>query len=136
MRGPEKIINAFHPDFIKTHMPEFLTAVKTEDRQSQAGKTLSNHVTEKRKTVPSHGQVEGVSKKQRETIPNQNFQDIAAFPKTRKVQKGWERKKEREMTMDEVRAELTVAQKAKLAPREFHTFSKAGVANTTKEKKK
>lgn len=31
------IVNAFHPNFVKTHMPEFLTTVKTDDRQSQAG---------------------------------------------------------------------------------------------------
>jgi hypothetical protein len=128
------IINVFHPDFVKTHMPQFLTAVKTEDRQAQAGATLSKHVTEKRKVTPSHGKIEGMSKVQRETIPNQKFQDISAFPKTRKVQKGWQRTKEREMTMEEVRQELTAAQRAKLAPREFHTFSKAGTANTTKKK--
>jgi hypothetical protein len=128
------IINAFHPLFVQTHMPQFLTAVKTDDRQSQAGATLSKHVTEKRKTVPSHGQVTGVSKVQRETIPNQKFQDIAAFPKTRETQLSLRRGAK--MTVAEVAQELTAAQKAKLAPREFHTFSKAGTANTTKEKKK
>jgi hypothetical protein len=134
-------LNAFHPLFVKTHMPQFLTALKTDDRQLQAGTTLSKHVTEKRKTVPSHGSMTGISKVQRESVPNQAFQDISAFPKTRKMAKGWERKKGREMTMEQVREELdakklTTAQKAMLAPREFHTFSKAGTANTTKVKKK
>lgn len=105
------MINAFHPDFVKTHMPEFITAVKTEDRQSQAGKTLSGYVTEKRKTTPSHGQVTGVSKKQRETVPNQNFQDIAAFPKTRETQKSLRRGAK--MTVAEVRQELVAVKKTK-----------------------
>ena len=135
------LVNAFHKDFVKTHMPQFLTSVRTDNRQSQAGSSLSKHVTEKRKTVPSHGSLTGISKAQRETVPNQSFQDISAFPKTRKMVKGWERKKGREMTMEQIREELeakklTTAQKAMLAPKEFHTFSKAGTANTTKVKKK
>jgi hypothetical protein len=127
-------INAFHPDFVKTHMPQFLTALKTDDRQLQAGATLSKHVTDKRKTVPSHGQIDGVSKRQRETIPNQHFQDIASFPKTRESMKSL--RQGANMTVAEVAKELTAAQKAKLAPKDFHMFSKAGTANTTKKKAK
>lgn len=131
MRGPEKIINAFHPDFVKTHMPEFLTAVKTDDRQSQAGATLSKHVTKKRKTTPSHGQVLGMSTRESDTY--QPARDISAFPKTRESQTSLRRGAK--MSIAEIAKELTAAQKAKLAPKEFHTFSKAGTANTTKVKK-
>jgi hypothetical protein len=123
-------INAFHPDFVRTHMPEFLTAVKTDDRQSQAGKTLSGYVTHKRKITPSHGQLVGISKVQRETVPNQKFQDIAAFPKTRETQLSLRRGAK--MTVAEIAKELTDAQKAKIAQQKHHANSKAG---TTKVKK-
>jgi hypothetical protein len=56
------IINAFHPDYVKTYMPEILTAIKADDTRLGAGETLSKHVTEKRKTNPLHGFVHGVSK--------------------------------------------------------------------------
>ena len=61
--NPEKfIINAFHPDYVKTYMPEILTAIKADEIRTDAGKTLSKHVTEKRKTNPTHGFLHGVSK--------------------------------------------------------------------------
>lgn len=136
MRSPTKIINAFHPDYVKTHMPDFLNEFRTADARRQAAETLSDYVTEKRKAKPSHGQIAGLDKKHRETIPNQKFQDIAAFPKTRNAKGKWggSRDKSCDMTMEEVRQELTAAQKAKLAPKDFHMFSKAGTANTTKKK--
>jgi hypothetical protein len=58
----EPIINAFHPDYVKTYMPEFMTGVQQDAQRIEAGKTLSKHVTEKRKTNPLHGFVHGVSK--------------------------------------------------------------------------
>jgi hypothetical protein len=67
-----------------------------------------------------HGQLTGISKAQRETVPNQKFQDISAFPKTRRresIKSLWAGSK---MTMAEVAAELK--------PREFHVYSKAGYA--------
>lgn len=126
-------MNAFDKDFMKTHMPDFMDAFRTADARRQAAETLSGYVTHKRKTKPSHGQLTGISKKQRETVPNQKFQDIAAFPKTRESQLSLRRGAK--MSVAEVAKELTAAQKAKLAPREFHMFSKAGTANTTKTKK-
>jgi hypothetical protein len=114
------MINAFHPDFVKTHMPTFLNEFRTHEARRQAAETLSEYVTTKRKTKPSHGQVTGISKAQRETVPNQKFQDISAFPKTRESQKSLRRG-----------AKMTVAEIAKeLKPREFHTYSKAGYAKT------
>jgi hypothetical protein len=128
MRGPEKLINAFHPDFVKTHMPEFLTAVKTDNTHAESATNLSKTVTKIRKTKPSHGQLVGISKVQRETEPNQKFQDISAFPKTRKRESMKSLAAGKKMTMAEVAEELK--------PRGFHTYSKAGTANTTKVKKK
>ena len=55
-------INAFHPDYVKTYMPDILTAIKVDEKRLAAGETLSKHVTEKRKTNPLHGFVHGVSK--------------------------------------------------------------------------
>jgi len=56
------MINAFHPDYVKTYMPEFLTDLRTESRQTKAGQTLSRHVEKRRETVPSHGTIPGISK--------------------------------------------------------------------------
>lgn len=56
-------INAFHPDYVKTYMPEFLTGLRLESKQTKAGQTLSQHVEKKRKTVPSHGTIHGISNK-------------------------------------------------------------------------
>lgn len=56
------MINAFHPDYVKTHMPEFLTGLRLESKQTKAGQTLSQHVETKRKTSPSHGTIHGISK--------------------------------------------------------------------------
>lgn len=38
MTTKDKPINAFHPDFVKTFMPELLKAVKLESIQSANGK--------------------------------------------------------------------------------------------------
>lgn len=117
MRGPTKIINAFHPDFVKTHMPQFLSEVKTDAKRISAGQTLSKFVTKKRESVPMHGFVHGLAK----------------FPPTRESQASLRRGAD--MPIEEIAKELTAKQKAALAPKEFHMFSKAGTANTTKEKK-
>jgi hypothetical protein len=97
-------INAFHPDYIKTHMPDFTKEFRTHEARRQAAETLSEYVTTKRKTKPSHGSVTGISKAQRETEPNQKFKDIAAFPKTRESQKSLRRGAK--MTVAEVAQEL------------------------------
>jgi hypothetical protein len=37
--NPDKfIINAFHPDYVKTYMPEFMSSIRTESTQTQNGK--------------------------------------------------------------------------------------------------
>ena len=118
MRGPTKLINAFHPDFVKTHMPEFLTAVKVAAKREEAGQTLSKFVTKKRESVPTHGFVHGIAK----------------FPQTRETQLSLRRGAD--MPMEEIKKELTAAQKAKLAPKDFHMFSKAGTANVTPKGRK
>ena len=55
-------MNAFDPLYVQTYMPEFLTSLRLESKQTKAGQTLSQHVETKRKTVPSHGTIHGISK--------------------------------------------------------------------------
>ena len=63
------MINAFHPDFVKTHMPEFLTDMQVESRYKEAGKNLSSYVNNIRKDKPTHGTLFGISEKVVSTKP-------------------------------------------------------------------
>jgi hypothetical protein len=112
------MINAFHPEYVQTHMPTFMDTFRTHDARREAAEALSQYVTKKRRTKPSHGSLPGISKAQRETVPNQQFQDISAFPKTRRRESMKSLVAGKKMTLAEVAAEL--------APRGFHTYSKAG----------
>lgn len=62
-------INAFHPDYIKTYHPEFLTDLRVESRMKTNGQNLSKHVDKKRQTTPSHGTVFGISAKVTSVTP-------------------------------------------------------------------
>ena len=92
-----KAINAFHPDFVKTHMPEFLADIRTESRQTKAGQQLSKHVEERRKTDPLHGMISGISKK---ALPAHQMR-----PKEM-MKRPIQTKAQQSMTMQEVTAEL------------------------------
>lgn len=59
----KQIINAFHPDYVRTYAPEILSELRVLGAQTQAGKTLSGYVEKRRKSHPSHGTVFGISKK-------------------------------------------------------------------------
>ena len=54
-------VNAFHPDYVKTYMPNFLKDIKIDSAYNQKGQELSGHVERIRKTKPSHGTVFGIS---------------------------------------------------------------------------
>ena len=56
-------INAFHKDFVKTYMPEFLSDMKIEARHKEAGKNLTKYVNKHRKDKPHHGTIFGISEK-------------------------------------------------------------------------
>ena len=56
-------INAFHPDFVKTHMPEFLKGFRTQEANRQSAAAVSSYVTKQRKVKPSHGTLFGISDK-------------------------------------------------------------------------
>ena len=56
-------VNAFHPDYMKTHEPNLMKDFRTHEANRQAAATLSKHVEEVRKTKPSHGTLFGISDK-------------------------------------------------------------------------
>lgn len=56
------MINAFHPEYMKTHEPNFMKDLRTHEANRQAAATLSNYVTKKRKKTPSHGTVFGIKR--------------------------------------------------------------------------
>jgi len=56
------LINAFHPDYMKTHEPTFMQSFRTHEANRRAAETLAKHVSAKRKDNPAYGYVHGVSK--------------------------------------------------------------------------
>ena len=53
-------INAFHPDYMKTHEPNFWGTAVADAKRS---KTMSNIVSTTRQKNPSHGTMMGISNK-------------------------------------------------------------------------
>ena len=105
-----KVINAFHPDYIKTYHPEFMTSMRIASAQHAQGVING-----------------GKSKATRENKHGKTVNTINVFPKTQSVQRTMEKAKSR-IDMEELKRKI-------LAPTEFFTYSKAGTANTTKKKK-
>ena len=105
-----KIINAFHPDYVKTYMPEFLTRMRLESTQHANGVING-----------------GKSKAKRESVHGKNVDSIERFPKTQSVIR----------TIDKAKSKAALEEKKRkmLAVTEFFMFSKAGTANTTRYKK-
>jgi hypothetical protein len=58
-------MNAFHPDYIKTYHPNFLTNVRTESSQIEQGKINGKKARHTRESVSG-------------------FKDIKSFPETRR----------------------------------------------------
>lgn len=92
------IINAFHPDYMKTYHPNMLSSVRLESTQHANGVING-----------------GKSKATREAKQGKSVNSINVFPKTKPS------------TSERVQKIIAVT--------EFHMFSKAGTANTTKTKK-
>lgn len=64
------VINAFHPDYVKTHMPEMMTKIQAEEKAKENGKLY------------------GTKARQRESIPTApSYNTINRFPKTERVKK-------------------------------------------------
>jgi hypothetical protein len=111
------VINAFHPDYVKTHMPEFMAHIKQQNKHELSSQSMASLTIKKRtqdKTIPLH---------------------VMRAPK-RKIGK--------DMTMAQVMDELaemkqkklSTKQRVDLAPKEFNIYSRAGTANVTQKGKK
>ena len=59
-------MNAFHPDYVKTYMPEFLTTLRLESNQYSNGVIAG-----------------GKSKASREAVKGKTVNSINVFPKTK-----------------------------------------------------
>lgn len=56
------IINAFHKDYVKTYLPEITHFLKMEAAYKKASESMTKFVDKKKKTVPTHGTIVGLSK--------------------------------------------------------------------------
>jgi len=102
-----QIINAFHPDYIKTYHPEFLTSIRIESTQHANGVING-----------------GKSKATREAKQGKTVNSINVFPKTQSVQR----------TLDKAKSQAALEEKKRkiLAVTEFHIFNKAGMPKGVK----
>ena len=103
-----EIINAFHPDFVKTHMPEFLSSVRTNNVKEEAGKNVTKYIEKRRKTQPSHGTVFGLSDKETSIKPVKMMTTPSHMHRPKQ-------------TLEEL-----------LKPTEFHIYNKAGAPKQTR----
>lgn len=106
-----EVINAFHPDYVKTYMPEFLSALRLEAKQKENGVVNG-----------------GKSKATRESKRGRTVNTINAFPKTQSVQRTIEKRLTKE--------QLDAKKKELLSVKSFFTFSKAGEGNVKPKGKK
>jgi len=61
-------MNAFHPDYVETYMPEFLSKIRIESAQHANGVING-----------------GKSRATRESVRGKNVDTISTFPKTKRV---------------------------------------------------
>jgi hypothetical protein len=107
------VINAFHPDYVKTHMPEFLAHVKQQNKYEISSQNMANLTVRKR---------------------------IQSVKKPLHVMRAPERDMTMAEVMDELaemkRKKLSAKQRIDLAPRDFNIYSRASTANVTPKGKK
>lgn len=123
------VINAFHPDFVQTHMKEFSASIKVQNKHQISSQKMAEYTEELRKTNPNVGTIQGISK------PLHVNRAPASVGR---------RVKERNMTMKQIiddldamkQKKLSTQQRIDLAPREFKIYSRAGTANVTPKGKK
>jgi hypothetical protein len=63
------VMNAFHPDYVKTHMPHILSSLKTEEAQAL------------------NGRISGAKNKATREATNKGAFTISTFPKTKAAKK-------------------------------------------------
>ena len=62
------IVNAFHPDFVKTHMPQFMATIRLEEAAKANGKKYGT-----------------LARATRENDGNTKLKPLSDFPKTKRV---------------------------------------------------
>ena len=123
------VINAFHPDYCKTHMKDFFESIMVQNKHKKSSQMMAEYTEELRKTNPSLGTIHHMVKPL-----HVNRAPVMMKPRV----------KERNMTMAKVmddladikKTKLTTKQRIDLAPKEFKIFSRAGTANVTPKGKK
>lgn len=128
------VINAFHKDFCKTYMPEFLDSIRIQNKHKMSSHHMAEYTEELRKTNPALGTIHHLVKPLH----------VMRAPEMMKKKKPTPRLDERNMTMAEIMDDLAVTKQKKLstkqrvdlAPKEFKIFSRAGTANVKPKGKK
>jgi hypothetical protein len=113
MTATNEVINCFHPDYVKTHMPEFLAHIKKQNKHELSSQSMDSLTIRKR---------------------------TQGDAKPLHVMRAPERNMTMAQVMDELaemkRKKLSAQQRIDLAPREFNIYSRAGTANVTPKGKK
>ena len=102
------VINAFHPDYVKTHMQEFTASIMVQNKYKKSSQMMSEYTEELRKTNPSLGTIHHMVKPLH----------VMRAPEMMRPKK------------------MTTKQRVDLAPKDFNIFSRAGTANVTPKGKK
>lgn len=108
MTASNEIINAFHPDYCKTHMKDFIASIMVQNKHKKSSHHMAEYTEELRKTNPSLG-------------------TIHHMVKPLHVNRAPEMMRPKKKTAKEM---------VDLAPREFNVYSRAGTANVTPKGKK
>lgn len=135
MTATKEIINAFHPDYMKTYHPEFMESIRVQNRHKMSSHNMAEHTEELRKTNPALGTIHHLIKP---------MHVVRAPEMMQKKKKPTPRLDERNMTMAEImddladmkQKKLSAKQRIDLAPKEFKIFSRAGTANVKPKGKK
>lgn len=119
----KEVINAFHPDFVKTYMPDMLKAQITS---SQNSARRTEQITEARKKVPNYGSMTGAFSKHKPR--KEKPSDTALGRKMTMIEA-------HNAMVDEInKKKLTAKQRVDLAPKEFKIYSQAGGKNVSAKK--
>lgn len=121
----KEIINAFHPDFVKTYMPDML---KEQINSTQKSEAKSKHIAQARKTIPNYGSMVGAFSKKKPRV--EQIGKTVAGRKMSMIEA-------HNAMVDEIAIKkLSTKQRVDLAPKEFKIYSQAGGKNVSVKKGK
>ena len=103
-----EVINAFHKDYVKTHMKEFTASIMLQNKHKRSSQMMAEYTEEQRRANPSLGTIHHLIKPLH----------VMRAPEMMKPKK------------------LSTKERVNLAPKEFKVFSRAGTANVTPKGKK